>query len=40
MEVHSGDGDVGGKAGVPVDAVREVLEVSGQVQLLHVAFIL
>ncbi|KAA8578339.1 hypothetical protein FQN60_006018 [Etheostoma spectabile] len=40
VEVHSGNHDVGGKLGAPVDPDRKVLEVGGQVQVLHVALIL
>lgn len=34
VEIHSGDYDVGGKLGIPIDLNGKVLEVSGQVQLL------
>lgn len=40
VEVQSGDNNVSRKLGVPVDPGRKVLEVSRQVQLLHVALIL
>lgn len=40
MDVYSGDLDVGRKLRVPVHLDRKVLEVSGLVQILHVALIL
>lgn len=41
VEVHSGDADVSGKLCVPVYPKREVLDISGQIQLLrvHVALV-